>query len=63
MKIKLTERTVAALPAPTDAAQAYYWDTNLKRNSGVILIGSPARSEHERRSHVRAAAACEGRCL
>lgn len=36
MKIKLTERTVAALPAPTDAAQAYYWDTNL-RGFGVVV--------------------------
>lgn len=34
--IKLTEKTVAAMPAPTDAAQAYVWDTEL-RGFGVVI--------------------------
>ena len=35
-QIKLTEKTVAALPPPTDAIQAYYWDTDLK-GFGVVV--------------------------
>lgn len=35
-QIKLTEKTVAALPPPTDALQAYYWDTDLK-GFGVVV--------------------------
>jgi integrase len=27
MKLKLTEKVIESLPAPSDAAQAYYWDT------------------------------------
>lgn len=35
--IKLTEKGIAALPAPTDAAQAYYWDDD---GSGLgVVVG------------------------
>lgn len=35
-RIKLTEKTVAALEAPIDGGQAYYWDTDLK-GFGVVV--------------------------
>lgn len=35
-QIRLTEKTVATLPPPTDAPQAYYWDTDLK-GFGVVV--------------------------
>jgi hypothetical protein len=34
--IKLTERSVSALPSPTDAPQAYYWDEELT-GLGVVV--------------------------
>lgn len=34
--IRLNEKTLAALPAPTDAPQAYWWDTEL-RGLGVVV--------------------------
>jgi integrase len=34
--IKLTQKTVDALPAPTDSAQAYYWDEELA-GFGVVV--------------------------
>jgi integrase len=35
-QMRLTEKTVATLPPPTDAPQAYYWDTDLK-GFGVVV--------------------------
>lgn len=34
--LKLSEKTISAIAAPSDAAQAYYWDTELK-GFGVVV--------------------------
>src|SRR6266545_2293411 len=40
--LKLTEKTIAALPLPTERAQEYYWDTKLT-GFGVV-VGTTART-------------------
>ncbi len=48
--IKITETRLAAIPPPTDAAQAYVWDTDV-RGFGVV-IGRTGRRTFVVRSRV-----------
>src|SRR5215813_1897679 len=43
MQIKLTEKSLAALAPPKDAAQAYYWDTD-DSGFGVVVGRTGART-------------------
>jgi integrase len=41
--LKLTEKVVAALGAPTDAAQAYYWDETPNSRGFGVVVGKTGR--------------------
>ena len=58
-RIKLTEKTVSALPSPTAVAQTYYWDKELA-GFGVVVGRDSARAKGSRAFVVRGRVAGAG---